>query len=194
MQHQPPTYGSTANAPELSQNSYSGDNRNDIPWRPHLTGPASTATLFFSRSHPSTMPGMELSRPLFIIVLIAITIVVAIFLNAGTSLPGTGNATGTLAGNVTIGPLCPVEPCSISRDQIIAAYAARPLMITTTGGTIVASVTADPDTGYSISLRPGTYVVDIRHQGIGGGNLPKTVIIRAGETIRLDINIDTGIR
>jgi hypothetical protein len=140
------------------------------------------------------MPGMDLSRSLFIIVLIAIMIVVAIFLNAGTSLPGSENATGTLAGNVTMGPLCPVEPCLISRDQIVAAYAARPLMITTTGGTAVASITADLDTGYSISLRPGTYVVDIRHQGIGGSDLPKTVTIRAGETVRLDINIDTRIR
>jgi hypothetical protein len=140
------------------------------------------------------MPGMDLNRSLFIIVLITITIAVAILLNAGAPLPGTGNANGTLTGNVTIGPLCPVEPCSISRDQIVAAYASRPLIITTTGGALVGSLTADPYSGYSISLRPGTYVVDIRHQGIGGSDLPKTVTIRAGETIRLDINIDTGIR
>ncbi len=140
------------------------------------------------------MPGMDLNRSLFIIILIAITIAVAIFLNAGAPLPGSGNAHGTLAGNVTIGPLCPVEPCSISRDQIVAAYAARPLMINTPGGAFVGSVTADPDTGYSISLRPGTYIVDIPHQGIGGSDLPKTVTIRAGETVRLDIDIDTGIR
>jgi hypothetical protein len=140
------------------------------------------------------MPGMDLSRSFFVIILIAITIVVAILLNAGSPLPGAGNAHGTLAGNVTIGPLCPVEPCSISREQIIAAYAARPLIITTTGGAFVGSVTADPDTGYSISLRPGTYVVDIPHQGIGGSDLPRTVTVRAGETVRLDIDIDTGIR
>jgi hypothetical protein len=140
------------------------------------------------------MPGMDLSRSFFVIILIAITIVVAILLNAGSPLPGAGNAHGTLTGNVTIGPLCPVEPCSISRDQIIAAYAARPLIITTTGGAFVGSVTADPDTGYSISLRPGTYVVDIPHQGIGGSDLPRTVTVRAGETVRLDIDIDTGIR
>ena len=140
------------------------------------------------------MPGMDLSRSLFIIILIAITIAVAILLNAGSPLPGSGNANGTLAGNVTIGPLCPVEPCSISRDQIVAAYAARPLMITTPGGVFVGLVTADPDIGYSISVRPGTYIVDIPHLGIGGSDLPKTVTVRPGETVRLDINIDTGIR
>jgi hypothetical protein len=155
---------------------------------------ASTATLFSSGSYPSTMPGMDLSRSLFIIVLIVITIAVAILLNTGTPQPETGDVTGTLAGTVTIGPLCPVEPCTISHDQIVAAYAARPITITTEGGAFVGSVTADPDNGYSISLRPGTYVVDIRHQGIGGSDLPRTVTIHAGETVRLDISIDTGIR
>jgi hypothetical protein len=141
------------------------------------------------------MPGMDLSRSLFIIILIAITLAVAILLNTGTSLSSTGNATGTLTGNVTIGPLCPVEPCSVSRDQIVAAYAARPIMITTEGNILVGSVTADPDTGYSINLRPGSYVVDVRHQGIGGSrDLPESVTIRAGETVRFDISIDTGIR
>ncbi len=67
-------------------------------------------------------------------------------------------------------------------------------MISTAGGTLVGSVTADPDTGYTISLRPGTYVVDTPHSGVGGSNLPKTVTIRAGETVRFDISIDTGIR
>jgi hypothetical protein len=140
------------------------------------------------------MPGMDLNRSLFIIVLIVITIVVAILLNAGTPLPETGHGTGTLAGMVTIGPLCPVEPCTISHDQIVTAYAARPITITGNGGTFVRSVTADPDTGFSISLQPGTYVVDIEHQGIGGSDLPRTVTIHTGETVRLNINIDTGIR
>jgi hypothetical protein len=46
-----------------------------------------------------------------------------------------------------------------------------------------------------VTLKPGTYIVDIQRQGIGGSpQLPKTVTIRAGETIRLDISIDTGIR
>jgi hypothetical protein len=140
------------------------------------------------------MPGLDLHRSLVIIVLIVITIAVAILLNTGTPLPDSGNVTGTLAGTVTIGPLCPVEPCTISHDQIVAAYAARPIRITTESGTFVGSVTADPDTGYSISLRPGTYVVDIQHPGIGGSDLPRRVTIQAGDTVRLDINVDTGIR
>ena len=137
------------------------------------------------------MPGS--GRSLFIIALVVIILAVVLALNAG--MFQNEDASGTLTGTVTIGPLCPVEPCSVPRDQVVAAYAARPLLIMTKGGTFVQSVTADPDTGYSISLRPGTYVVDIAHQGIGGSpDLPKTVTIRAGETVRLDIDIDTGIR
>jgi hypothetical protein len=142
------------------------------------------------------MPEMEAGRALFIFVLVIITIAVAIILNGGEIPTGPGTANATLTGNVSIGPLCPVEPCNVPRDQIIAAYAARPISIATPGGSIVASVVADPDTGYTVSLKPGTYtVVDIRHQGIGGSrDLPRTVTLRSGETIWLNISIDTGIR
>jgi hypothetical protein len=103
--------------------------------------------------------------------------------------------TGTLAGNVSIGPLCPVEPCTVSHDRLVAVYEARPITISTTGGTVVLTVIADPDTGYLVVLKPGTYIVDIPHQRVGGSQeLPKTVTIQSGETVRLDITIDTGIR
>jgi hypothetical protein len=141
------------------------------------------------------MPVSRQDRFLFIIILIVLTIAVAIILNTNNTGPVPVNRTGTLTGNLTIGPLCPVEPCTISPDQIIAVYAARPIMISTERGTFIGSVTADPDSGYSVALEPGTYVVDIRHQGIGGsGGLPKTVTIHPGETVRLDISVDTGIR
>lgn len=141
------------------------------------------------------MPDMEPGRALFILILVGITVAVAIVMNGGVSPAGAGNATGTLTGTVSIGPLCPVEPCTVSRDQLLAAYAARPISISTAGGTPVASVTADPVTGYSVALRPGTYVVDAAHGGIGGSrDLPKTVTIRSGETVWLNISIDTGIR
>jgi hypothetical protein len=136
---------------------------------------------------------METGRTVFILVLVIITIAVAVALNGG-SLPA-GAGTGTLTGNVSIGPLCPVEPCTVPHDRLVTAYAARPISISTPVGTVVTTVTADPDTGYSVALKPGTYVIDIRHQGIGGSkDLPATVTLRGGETVRLDISIDTGIR
>ena len=141
------------------------------------------------------MPKPGLDRSLFIVLLIAITVVVAIVLSTTSTAPGSGGGTGTLTGNVTIGPLCPVEPCTVTPDRLAAAYAARTIVVSIPGGAVIAEAVPDPYTGYSFVLKPGTYVVDIRHQGINRSpELPITVTIRAGETVRLDISIDTGIR
>jgi hypothetical protein len=141
------------------------------------------------------VPELKIGRALFILVLAGITIAVAIVLNGSSFPSGNGAGTGTLTGNVSIGPLCPVEPCTVPHDRLIAAYAARPITISTPTGTVVTTVIADPETGYTVFLKPGTYVVDIQHQGIGGSpDLPKTMTIRNGETVRFDISIDTGIR
>lgn len=124
----------------------------------------------------------------FVLVVMSLTIVISGCLQADSG-------TGTLTGNVSIGPLCPVEPCTVPHDRLVAAYAARPITVSTPAGIVVATVTADPETGYAVALEPGTYVVDIRHQGIGGSKeLPATMTIHSGETVRLDISIDTGIR
>jgi len=138
-------------------------------------------------------PGLD--RSPFIVILIIITIAIAIVLSTNTADTGSGGSTGTLTGNVTIGPLCPVEPCTVTPDRLTSVYAARTIVVSIPGAGVIAEAVPDPFTGYSFSLKPGTYVVDIKHQGIGGSlELPATVTIRAGETIRLDISIDTGIR
>ncbi|MFY9800882.1 MAG: hypothetical protein WAK10_06510 [Methanoregula sp.] len=134
-------------------------------------------------------------RLLFIFFLIFITIAVAIVLNANPGVPVPDDGTGTLAGNVSIGPLCPVEPCTLDPDRLASVYAARTIVVSAQGGEIIANIVPDPDTGYSVLLKPGTYSVDIRGQGIDRSpDLPETITIRAGETVRLDILIDTGIR
>jgi hypothetical protein len=140
------------------------------------------------------MPKSGLDRSLLIVILIIISVAVAIVLITTITAPGSGG-TGTLAGTVTIGPLCPVEPCTVTPDRLAAAYTARTIVVSIPGGAVIAEAVPDPYTGYSFILKPGTYVVDIRHQGIDRSQeLPKTVTIREGETIRLDISLDTGIR
>lgn len=124
---------------------------------------------------PATSPG----RLLIIFFLIVITVAVAIVLNTNTALPVPGGGTGTLTGNVSIGPLCPVEPCMIDPDRLAAAYAARTIVVSLSGGGVIVETVPDPHSGYSIALKPGTYSVDIRHQGIDRSpDLPKTVTIR----------------
>jgi hypothetical protein len=140
---------------------------------------------------PATSPG----RFLVIFFLVVVTIAIAIILNTNTAVPVPGGGMGTISGNVSIGPLCPVEPCTVDPDRLAAAYAARTIIVSISGGSVIAEAIPDPYAGYSIALKPGMYSVGIRHQGIDRSpDLPKTVILHAGETVRLDIYIDTGIR
>lgn len=131
-----------------------------------------------------------------LIVILIVIIIAIVFVTFDGGLPaGTANTTGTLNGKVSIGPLCPVEPCTIPHDRLVAAYAARPITISTPDGIVVTTVTADPESGYTVVLKQGTYIVTLPKQGIGGSpDLPATVTIRSGETVVLDISIDTGIR
>ena len=130
------------------------------------------------------------------IIILVVILVAIVYVTFDSGLPAaTGNTTGTLTGKVLIGPLCPVEPCTIPHDRLVAAYAARPITISTPDGIVVTTVTADPESDYTAALKPGTYVVAIPKQGIGGSpDLPATVTIRSGETVVLNISIDTGIR
>ncbi|MFQ5860971.1 MAG: hypothetical protein ACE5IG_05405 [Dehalococcoidia bacterium] len=52
------------------------------------------------------------------------------------------------------------------------------------------------DTGqYERWLGPGTYVVDINHlRDFTGGDVPRTITMETGETVELEINIDTTPR
>jgi hypothetical protein len=69
------------------------------------------------------------------------------------------------------------------------------LLFQTQRGSVIATTAPVPYDGYSFRLKPGIYIVDIRHSGIDRSpDLPETVTIRAGETVTLDISIDTGIR
>jgi hypothetical protein len=104
---------------------------------------------------------------------------------------------GILEGKVTIGPLQPVErvgqPTPTPAPEV---FTSRSLNIFRQDGkTLVTSLHFNPDGTYRVSLPAGTYVVDIPHSGIGFARpLPKTITIHSGETIQLDIDIDTGIR
>jgi len=103
---------------------------------------------------------------------------------------------GLLEGKVEIGPLCPVEPCNLTEDQIAQAYDARKIVVYTSDrSSIVAIVSLDQTGNYRIALSPGRYVIDINRIGIdSSADVPKEVTVESGKTVRLDIRIDTGIR
>jgi len=127
--------------------------------------------------------------------LLMLALAVSLVAGAGC-VAGPAGPRGTLQGQVTIGPICPVErpdqPCTPTPE----AYAARKvLVLSADGATLIATVSLNQTGYYRVELEPGTYVVDINRVGIDRSpDVPRTITLAAGETYTLDIDIDTGIR
>lgn len=101
--------------------------------------------------------------------------------------------TGTLVGEITRGPLSPVEGDDAPSLELAPG---EELLIMTPTGEEVNSVITDDQGRYSINLPPGNYVIDIASlDGIEfTKDLPATVTITEEQETRVDIHIDTGIR
>ena len=108
---------------------------------------------------------------------------------------------GLLQGNVHIGPISPVEQPGQDTTLRCDVYEARKIMIyDKSGEKLLKQVDIDCNaeenyTRYRVELGPGIYIVDINRIGIdSSSDVPKQVEIQSGITVRLDIDIDTGIR
>jgi hypothetical protein len=105
--------------------------------------------------------------------------------------------TGILEGQVTIGPLVPVvREGEVEPTPAPEVYAAREIVVyKANGNTEVTRIEIDPTGWYRGELPVGTYLVDINHAGIDMvKGLPQEVTITAGSVVRVDVDIDTGIR
>ena len=103
---------------------------------------------------------------------------------------------GILQGLVTIGPITPVERPGEKPPVPPEVYEARKIMVyDKSGKNLIKQVDIGGEGRYEAKLKPGTYTIDINHIGIDSSDdVPKQVEIQSGITIRLDIDIDTGIR
>ena len=103
---------------------------------------------------------------------------------------------GTLRGNVTIGPITPVERPGEKPAVPPEAYEARKIMVYGTNmDKLITQVDIDANGYYEVGLKPGTYTVDINRIGVDrSSDVPKEIEIVAGKTVVLDVDIDTGIR
>ncbi len=108
---------------------------------------------------------------------------------------------GLLQGNVLIGPITPVEQPGQDTTLRCDVYALRKIMIYDKNGEkliqqVDIECNADENyTRYRVELDPGIYTVDINRIGIDySDDVPKQVEIKSGLTLKLDIEIDTGIR
>jgi len=108
---------------------------------------------------------------------------------------------GLLQGKVSIGPIYPVEQPGQTTTIRCDVYDSRKIIIYDKSGTKLlkqVDIECNVEENYAryrVELEPGIYTVDINHIGIDHcKSLPKQVEIRSGITIRLDVDIDTGIR
>lgn len=109
------------------------------------------------------------------------------------------NAAGILEGNISIGPLCPVEtdPPQPGCLPTQATFDAYPVFVYSSDGSKKITLLApEPDGSFRTVLEPGNYllVLGISRGGIGSSNLPQAVTIKSSEITTVSISIDTGIR
>ena len=108
---------------------------------------------------------------------------------------------GLLHGNVNIGPISPVEQPGQTTILRCDIYDARKILIfDKSGNKLLEQVNIECNaeenyTRYRVELEPGIYIVDINRIGVdSSSDVPKQIEIQSGITVRLDIDIDTGIR
>jgi hypothetical protein len=107
------------------------------------------------------------------------------------------SSTGTLKGNVAVGPVCPVEnPYGVSCTPTAEMYAAAKVFVYMPDKkTLVKTLTPDAQGKFSVTLPAGTYYIDMIHQTVGGTyGVPTTVTIASGQTVTLALKVDTGLR
>ena len=106
---------------------------------------------------------------------------------------------GFVEGKVSIGPLTPVQRIDETPPpippEVYAAYVIR--IYRSDGTTLVLDVKIDPAGMYRAALGAGSYGIGAARAD-GGTMLsrasPQPIEIQSGQTLHLDIDIDTGIR
>jgi len=108
-----------------------------------------------------------------------------------------GNIKGILGGTVSVGPLCPVEridrPCSVPPE----AYTSRGVVVFASDGvTVVDRRRISADGTFQFILSSGEYIIDLEKTGFGNNSkdVPARITVIPGQTTKIHIDIDTGIR
>jgi hypothetical protein len=104
---------------------------------------------------------------------------------------------GFLEGHLKIASLKEVELADSTPSKALAQnYADYPLIIRSWDGKKeIARATADENGNYRVALPPGDYILDM--QGRAPGHVrakPQPFTIISNQTVRVDMDIDTGIR
>ena len=104
---------------------------------------------------------------------------------------------GTLEGHLTITSLAGTQPSETSPSKDTADdYASYPLVVLSPDGKkVVRQLTADKNGDYRVALPPGDYVLDARGRAPKRVRAtPKTFTVVSKQTVRVDFELDTGVR
>lgn len=108
--------------------------------------------------------------------------------------------TGSIDIKVTIGPLCPVEPCNKTAAEFKSIYESYSFVIsnpTSKAVIIEQKITHNGTNGLmkSTNIAVGEYELNIKPENFfTKRGFPKTIKIEKDKTTSLEIDIDTGIR
>jgi hypothetical protein len=116
------------------------------------------------------------------------------FDNENTESTENESTVGYVTGQVSIGPICPVEdvdnPCVVPPETYTSRNAA---VFASDESTLLKKTPLSVTGNYKITLSPGTYYIQIQPAGIGAGEMKK-VVVTEEKTSTVDFDIDTGIR
>lgn len=103
---------------------------------------------------------------------------------------------GIVHGKVTIGPIRPVQTIDQPPPKLSKWYKGKKILIYTPDKkTLIAATELDENGNYQLVLEPGIYIMAMKLVGIEQSpHLPQKIEIKSGQTLRIDIDIDTGIR
>ena len=120
-------------------------------------------------------------------------LIVAASAACGGSPVGSEAQPGTVRGTVLLGPMCPVEtevtPCP---DEPLAGVSVQAAF---EEDGVVATTESDTQGRFFFDLAPGTYVVQaVLDDDPARTTRPVDVVVVAGETVEIDVPVDSGIR
>jgi hypothetical protein len=126
-------------------------------------------------------------------------IIVCWFVLAPFGCTGSAKAApaGWLEGHLHIVSLKTVEPADGNVPTVTPeTFAEYPLVVLSEDGKKeIARVPPDADGNYRVALPPGTYILDVQdrvRKHVRAKPQPFTVV--SGQTVRVDMDMDTGIR
>ncbi|MBP6012988.1 MAG: carboxypeptidase regulatory-like domain-containing protein [Alphaproteobacteria bacterium] len=108
--------------------------------------------------------------------------------NAEVGQAGPG---GTIAGHVTLGPIMPVCRVDVPCD---GAYKDARVVVRTKSGAVVARATSDANGDFRLDVAAGAYTVGVAVEGMMPRCGEAEAVVAQGQTVRVAIDCDSGIR